>query len=61
MAKSERSNVSPRHVRTSVSVPIDDYQELERLAQKKKVSVAWIIRDAVEQYLSRSPSLFSRK
>jgi predicted transcriptional regulator len=40
-----------RSVRTTVSVPVDDYTKLERLATLKKVSVAWVIRDAIETYL----------
>jgi hypothetical protein len=49
--KSPLSDVSPKRVRTSVTVPIEDYRELELLARQKKVSVAWIVRDAVDQYL----------
>jgi len=39
-------------VRTTVTLPKGDYAEIGRLAQRKKVSVAWIVRDAVEKYLS---------
>lgn len=45
-------------VRTTVSVPEGDYAELERIAQRKKVSVAWVIRDAVERYLRNELPLF---
>jgi predicted transcriptional regulator len=40
-----------KSVRTTVSLPSDDYVELEALARKHRVSVAWIIRDAVQKYL----------
>ncbi len=40
-----------KSVRTTVSLPPDDYVELEALARKHRVSVAWIIRDAVQRYL----------
>ncbi|MEW5770846.1 MAG: CopG family transcriptional regulator [Pseudomonadota bacterium] len=39
-------------VRASISFPADHYAELERMAQEKKVSLAWIVRDAVEKYLA---------
>ncbi len=37
--------------RTSVSLPILVYSELERLASKRNVSLAWVIRDAAERYV----------
>lgn len=39
-------------VRATISFPAEHYAELERIAQKKKVSLAWIVRDAVEKYLA---------
>jgi hypothetical protein len=38
--------------RTSVTFPTDLYKALEELARKKKVSLAWIVRDAAERYVS---------
>lgn len=38
--------------RTSVTFPPDLYKALEELARKKKVSLAWIVREAAEQYVS---------
>ncbi len=58
--KSTTADASPKRVRTSVTVPIEDYRELERLAQQKKVSVAWIVRDAVDQYLAGRRPLLTR-
>ena len=44
--------------RASVSFPGELYAELERIAFEKKVSVAWVVRDAVEHYLhSKYPLL----
>lgn len=37
--------------RTSVTFPPDLYKALEELARKKKVSLAWIVREAAEQYV----------
>lgn len=39
-------------VRISVSFPKEQYELLSRIARDKKVSVAWVARDAVEQYLA---------
>lgn len=38
-------------VRTTVSFPTEDYAVLEQLAKEKRVSVSWVVRDAVEGYL----------
>lgn len=45
-------------VRTTVTVPAADYEELERIAERKKVSVAWVVRAAVERYLTAEAPLF---
>lgn len=45
-----------RTVRASVSLPEDQYSELERIALNQRVSLAWVVRDAVRTYLiQRSP------
>lgn len=38
--------------RTSVSLSTDVYRTLGEIAQRQKVSVAWVIRDAVEKYVA---------
>lgn len=48
----------PKTVRTTVSMPAKDYEHLERLAKQKKVSVAWVVREAVDQYLAAELPLF---
>ena len=40
-----------RWVRASISFPSDMYETLERLAEQKKVSLAWVVRDAAEKYI----------
>ena len=40
-----------RTVRASVSFPEDQYAELERIAQEQRVSLAWVVREAVQTYL----------
>lgn len=42
----------PKTTRTSVSFPSDLYETLEEIAKEKKVSVAWIVRDAAEKYVN---------
>ncbi|WP_082124794.1 ribbon-helix-helix domain-containing protein [Lysobacter capsici] len=39
--------------RASVSFPADLYEALERIAKEKKVSVAWVVREAVERYVDQ--------
>jgi hypothetical protein len=46
----------PETIRASISFPADLYAALEADAKRKKVSLAWIVRDAAEQYLSNKPS-----
>jgi len=36
-------------VRASIGFPRDTYEALDRLAREKRVSLAWIVRDAVER------------
>ena len=48
--------LQPKHesksARASVSFPSDLYETLELIAKEKKVSMAWIIRDAAEKYVA---------
>jgi metal-responsive CopG/Arc/MetJ family transcriptional regulator len=37
-------------IRASVSFPPDLYASLEEIARHKKVSLAWVIREAAERY-----------
>ena len=39
--------------RVSVTFPSDDYTGLKAEAAAKRVSVAWVVRDAVHTYLQR--------
>lgn len=39
-------------VRASVSFPENIYKALEEVARRKKVSLAWVVRDAAEKYLA---------
>lgn len=47
--------------RITVTVPPGDYEQVCRMAKAKKVSNAWIIRDAVEKYIQADTPLFAGK
>ena len=42
----------PKTARASVSFPPNVYDELEKLAVAKKVSIAWVVREAAEKYVA---------
>lgn len=46
--------------RTSVTFPHDLYQTIEEMA-KKKVSIAWVVREAVEKYVADHWPLFNSR
>lgn len=50
----------PRSTRATASLPPDIYQTLQDIAKHKKVSVAWVIRDAAEKYIADQWPLLSR-
>jgi predicted DNA-binding ribbon-helix-helix protein len=55
------SKVPPKKsTRTTVTLPTQDYRELERIALRQRVSVAWLIRAAVDRYLTDQSPLFRR-
>ncbi|UIF85729.1 ribbon-helix-helix protein, CopG family [Cupriavidus necator] len=59
MALSTKQHPSAKEgTRASVTFPADLYAELERIAEEKKVSVAWVVRDAVEKYVEAQYPLF---
>ncbi len=45
-------------VRASISFPPEVYENLETIAKQKKVSLAWVVREATEQYLAEKWPLF---
>jgi metal-responsive CopG/Arc/MetJ family transcriptional regulator len=48
-------------VRASISFPASLYRTLEELAKQKKVSMAWIVRDAAEKYVADQTSTSEKK
>jgi metal-responsive CopG/Arc/MetJ family transcriptional regulator len=59
--KAKQSKSVPKMTRASVSLPTGIYQELERLATAKKVSLAWVVRDAAEKYVADQWPLLSQR
>ena len=47
-------------VRASSSYPRELYRILEEIALEKKVSIAWVMRDAAEKYVGDKWPLFRR-
>lgn len=45
-------------LRASVSFPPELYRTLEEIAKRKKVSLAWVVRDAAEKYVEDQWPLF---
>lgn len=39
-------------LRASITFPPDIYRTLEQIAKQKKVSIAWVVRDAAEKYVA---------
>lgn len=45
----------------SITLPPDHFDELNQIADQRKVSVAWLVREAVEKYLDANAPLFASK
>lgn len=45
-------------VRASISFPPEVYETLETIAKEKKVSLAWVVREAAEKYIADKWPLF---
>ncbi|MHB8422795.1 MAG: ribbon-helix-helix domain-containing protein [Leptospirales bacterium] len=43
---------STARVRATISFPPEVYETLEVIAKEKKVSLAWVVRDATEKYIA---------
>ena len=47
-------------VRATISFPPDVYETLENIAKEKKVSLAWVVRDAAGKYIDEKWPLFGK-
>ena len=59
--KEKTTHFEGASVRATISFPIDIYQTLEEIARQKKVSLAWVVREASEQYIAEKWPLFKGK
>jgi hypothetical protein len=48
-------------VRATISFPSDVYATLDEIAKQKKVSLAWVVREATEKYLEDKWPLLKRQ
>ena len=48
-------------VRATISFPAELYETLEGIAREKKVSLAWVVREAAENYVADKWPLFLRR
>jgi metal-responsive CopG/Arc/MetJ family transcriptional regulator len=54
MAKNGKKKMKAQNsaqVRATISFPPDLYETLEKIAKQKKVSLAWVVREAAETYV----------
>jgi metal-responsive CopG/Arc/MetJ family transcriptional regulator len=54
-------NPSGAAVRATISFPPELYTTLEEIAKQKKVSLAWVVRDATEHYVADKWPLFGKQ
>jgi metal-responsive CopG/Arc/MetJ family transcriptional regulator len=59
--RKETKAESAATVRASISFPPDIYKTLEGIAKEKKVSLAWVVREAAEKYIAEKWPLFGRQ
>jgi predicted DNA-binding protein len=59
--KDPRKIKPAKRVRTSISFPGEMYEMLEGIAAEKKVSLAWVVREAIDKYLEEKWPLFRKK
>jgi len=52
---------SASSVRATITFPTELYTTLEEIAKQKKVSLAWVVREAAEQYLMEKWPLLRRR
>jgi hypothetical protein len=58
--KAKPEPVEGASVRATISFPSEIYKTLEGIAREKKVSLAWVVREAAEQYVADKWPLFGK-
>jgi hypothetical protein len=59
-AEAMKSEGNTASVRATITFPLEVYESLEGIAKQKKVSLAWVVRDAAEQYIAEKWPLFAK-
>ena len=49
--KKKSPSAEPSSTRLSVTVPAADYDGIKKAADSKRISVAWVVHDALHRYL----------
>lgn len=57
--REEREKRTGAQPRASITFPPELYKTIEDVAKKKKVSIAWVVREAVEKYVADQWPLFA--
>ena len=57
--KRQKVRRMPTSHRASVSFPAELYETLEGIARQKRVSMAWVVREAAERYVAEQWPLFA--
>ncbi|MBI1788107.1 MAG: ribbon-helix-helix protein, CopG family [Acidobacteria bacterium] len=52
---------STAQVRATLSFPPEVYETLKSIAKQKKVSLAWVVREAAEKYIEEKWPLFRER
>ena len=58
---SQSSAKSGKPVRITVTIPFENYERVQTLAKKNEVSAAWVVRQAVEEYLNKDLPLLTQR
>ena len=58
--KKMKAQSSAAQVRATISFPPAVYETLENIAKEKKVSLAWVVREAAEKYIADKWPLFKQ-
>lgn len=58
--KQKPKPVEGASVRATISFPSELYKTLDDIAREKKVSLAWVVREAAEQYIAEKWPLFGK-
>lgn len=54
MMKSDAKWCNVKTVRTTVSLPLEQLERLQQMADEHGLSLAWIVRQAVSEFLERT-------